>query len=191
VLFGTLGAGLVVDWIALRDEYDPWDSAGIDAGWFFSNTLTTRVAKVAAGRERPFVEPCGLDPDYVSSCDAGSDGNASFFSGHASESATLAGLLCARHLHRRERGRADLAICGAAVAASAATGVLRITADQHWATDVLVGWISGGIFGYVLPSLVDYRGAPGSAAGRTLALLRHLEPMGRRATWGLRASFRF
>ena len=117
--------------------------------------------------------------------------NASFFSGHASESATLAGLLCARHLHRRERGRLDLAICGAAVAASAATGVLRISADQHWATDVLVGWISGGIFGYVLPSLIDYRGEPDSAAGRTLALLRHLEPMPRPATWGLRASFRF
>jgi hypothetical protein len=60
-----------------------------------------------------------------------------------------------------------------------------------WATDVLVGWISGGIFGYVLPSLVDYRGEPDSAAGRTLALLRHLGPMPRPATWGLRASFRF
>jgi len=65
--------------------------------------LATRILKVSTGRERPYVRPCSVDPDYVSDCDSGRDDSTSFCSGHTSSSATLVALLCTRHLKRAER----------------------------------------------------------------------------------------
>jgi len=160
VLFGTLGASLALDWWWLRDEYGLARSVQVDTRWVLANNVATRIAKVAAGRQRPYVQPCGVDPDYVSACGKGRDGNAGFFSGHASNAATLAGLLCARHLHRREASAYDAVLCGGAAAGAVATGVLRIVSEKHFATDIIAGWVVGGFLGYYLPSRFDYRGKP-------------------------------
>ena len=37
------------------------------------------------------------------------------------------------------------------MSASAATGILRMVADEHYATDVLAGWGAGALFGTALP----------------------------------------
>jgi hypothetical protein len=139
VLFGGLGLALLLDEIWLRHETPVLRSLLFDGSWLITNELATRSAKVAAGRERPYVDPCAVDSDYVSDCNQGRDRNASFFSGHASRTATMAGLVCSHHLHRAASGWVDWLICGGAAAASAATGVLRVTAEEHHATDVLAG----------------------------------------------------
>ena len=33
------------------------------------------------------------------------------------------------------------------------TGILRIAADRHWATDILAGAAIGGLVGYAVPAL--------------------------------------
>jgi membrane-associated phospholipid phosphatase len=151
ILFGTLGAALLADWVWLRDEYGFSESARTELSWILGGTISTRVLKLSAGRARPYVDPCSIDSSYISDCNNGRDDNASFYSGHASSSATFAGLLCARHLHRAQRSRVDLAVCGTAIAGTMATGFTRIIADKHWYTDVLAGWVTGALFGYVLP----------------------------------------
>jgi membrane-associated phospholipid phosphatase len=46
--------------------------------------------------------------------------------------------------------------CGLGIAAAATTGLLRVAADKHWMTDVLVGWGVGGLIGYFdLPGPFD------------------------------------
>ena len=47
--------------------------------------------------------------------------------------------------------------CLTAVALTAATGALRMTSNQHWASDVIVGDLVGFASGYLLPTLVYYR----------------------------------
>jgi membrane-associated phospholipid phosphatase len=157
VLLGGLGVLLFLDEIWLRPENPVLKSLLFDGSWLLMNEVVTQTAKVAAGRERPYVGPCGDDSDYVSDCDEGRDRNASFFSAHTSATATMAGLVCSHHLHRDGSGWPDWVACGGAAAASAVTGALRVTAEQHHATDVVAGWASGMLFGYVLPSHFDRR----------------------------------
>jgi len=163
-LFGGLTVALVADQIMSRFDTPFLKSLLFDVSWLLNNELVTRTAKVAGGRERPYVDPCENNPHYVSECDSRRDRNASFFSGHASTTATMAGLICSRHVHSGNGSVYDWLGCAGAAATSAATGMLRITAEKHNATDVIAGWASGAIFGYVLPSYFRDRYAPANLA---------------------------
>jgi len=186
VLVAGMGVALAADWWWLRDEYGILRSAQVDSRWVLADNLATRVAKISAGRQRPYVRPCEFDPDYVPACGSGSESNDSFFSGHASNAATLAGLLCARHLHRRDSDASDAFVCGAGAAGAVATGVLRIVSEHHFATDVIAGWAVGAFFGYYLPSRFDYTGEPDSALA-----LRSFAPVVGRDFYGFQYGFRF
>jgi membrane-associated phospholipid phosphatase len=152
VLISVLGAALAGDVYLLRNEYDVEQSLAVALTATAATQLTSVSAKAIAARERPYVRRCGSNPDYSKSCDSDDD-NAGFLSLHASQSATLASLLCVRHLRRADRTWTDGLVCGAAAATSAATGILRIAADEHYATDVLAGWGAGALFGTALPLL--------------------------------------
>ena len=133
----------------------------------FANTLAKRVF----ARERPYGVMCMADPDYTS-CD-NLDRFRSFYSGHSAITATSAGLVCAHHTHLPLYGNrlADGAACAGATLGMFLTGFLRMRADKHWATDVMVGHALGFATGFLLPSLVYYKGfnrraenAPATAA---------------------------
>lgn len=121
--------------------------------------LLNRIVKRITRRARPFVEPCERDPRIDAECGS-REANVSFYSGHSSGTATSAGLICAHHTHLAlyGGGAADAAACVFSVSLSLLTGGLRIASDNHWATDVVVGHLMGGLSGYVLPSLLYYRG---------------------------------
>jgi hypothetical protein len=51
------------------------------------------------------------------------------------------------------------------IGVSAATGVLRLIYDEHWASDVIVGWVDGFLSGYVLPSVLHFGFRDGHAPG--------------------------
>jgi hypothetical protein len=101
-------------------------------------------------------------------------------------SAAIAGILCARHLHRRDRRRTDAFVCASAASASLATGFLRIAADKHFATDVIAGWLSGALFGYVLPSRFNY--TPGQEGALTW---KAFSPLVEPGVVGVRYGFQF
>ena len=77
-------------------------------------------------------------------------------------------------------------ICGGAAAGAITTGILRMTAEKHFMTDVLAGWVVGLVFGYVLPSYFDY----GSVEPGPLSLAA-ITPVVGRDSYGLRYGFRF
>lgn len=186
VLFGGMGAALLGDWWWLREEHGLLRSVQIDTRWFLATNIVTRVAKISAARQRPYVQPCSRDGNWVSACGGGDSAREGFFSGHASNTAMLAGLLCARHLGRREVGAVDAVVCGGAAAGALTTGILRIVSDRHFATDVIAGWAVGGIFGYLLPSQLDYRGHP-----RAAEALRSFAPVVGREYYGFQYGGRF
>jgi membrane-associated phospholipid phosphatase len=126
--------------------------------------LVSLAAEHAVGRMRPYVLSCDshgqvLDAQghVLQTCGTGNDFR-SFYSGHATATATTAGLVCVHHQHLPlfGGGAADLAPCLVMIAVSAATGILRLVYDEHWASDVMVGWVDGVLSGYVLPSLLHF-----------------------------------
>jgi membrane-associated phospholipid phosphatase len=81
----------------------------------------------------------------------------------------------------------DHLVCGGALGASVATGLLRLTAEQHYATDVLAAWSSGALFGYILPVWFDY----GSRPRRQNPVTQSLQPLMRGNAMGLQYSLTF
>ena len=122
-----------------------------DAAEAFTLTLLlTSGTKAIAGRERPFVQGCDGSPPSDASC-SDPDRKQSFFSGHASMAATGAGLSCAYAIKRKTWGEGRVARfspCALGVGAALTTGALRIVADEHWGTDVIVGLVVGATVGY-------------------------------------------
>lgn len=123
----------------------------------------TAIFKHAVARERPYVRGCREDPQRPSddpSCEGSADPDIeplSFFSGHASLAFTSAAVIC---LHHTELGllgpEGDAAACATGLALASTVGVLRILADRHYATDVLVGAGVGMLSGWLVPWLLHF-----------------------------------
>lgn len=113
--------------------------------------LLNQTVKFAVARRRPFVafgDP-SLPPDV--------DDNTSFYSGHTTlvfALATTAGVVA----HRRGYRLAPV-IWASGYILGATTGYLRIAADRHYVTDVVVGAVAGTAVGLAVPLLFhDLRG---------------------------------
>lgn len=111
----------------------------------------TTLAKEFLSRDRPYVQECNGQRIYDNACGT-STSNKSFFSGHTSMAFTGAALLCSDNM--RTNGL-PVGVCIMAMGAAATTGVLRIMADKHYATDVLVGAAVGTLSGVFIPKLLS------------------------------------
>jgi membrane-associated phospholipid phosphatase len=150
-----------------------WQLAVIDLQSLGVAGLVSLGAEHAVGRARPYTLSCDasghvLDArgHVLQTCGTAND-DRSFYSGHATATATTAGLVCVHHQHLPlfGGGFADLAPCLFMIGVSAATGVLRLVYDEHWASDVIVGWADGVLSGYVLPSLLHFGFGHGRPVG--------------------------
>ncbi|HMJ10815.1 MAG TPA: phosphatase PAP2 family protein [Polyangiaceae bacterium] len=157
VLVDSLLVPLVTDKfnyeVALQMTAINWQVQGL--AFFF-----TRLSHRTAGRARPSLQECEKNPNYDDLCSERYTGRtASFVGGHVSMAMSGAGLVCAHHQALPLYGGnvADALVCGVAVASALTTGTLRVVADRHWMTDILVGGAMGGALGYGLPYLLHYR----------------------------------
>jgi len=153
IAFGATGvAGLAgVLTPALLDSR--YEEAAQNAVTALNATMMTiainRAVKVAAARRRPAFalgDPAGFSP---------SEENVSFFSGHTSLVFSIAASTTTVSFLRGYRSAPYLAAGTGALALSA--GILRIAADAHWATDVLVGAGAGTAVGVLMPLLLHSR----------------------------------
>jgi len=119
----------------------------------------TRTTQYAVGRSRPALPECEKDPQYSKVCSPDYHGRtASFLSGHTSLPFALAAVDCSHHMALGLYGTraADVAACVVLFAGASTTGMLRIVADQHWATDVAAGALLGTGLGYAIPWGLHY-----------------------------------
>ena len=164
VLVGTLAAfPILVDAVGVAMIGDKNTKVGIqmlalDAESFATILGGLLATKNTVARARPYNQDC---PN--SNCSA-SDRYESFFSGHTSLAFNSAGLICTEHLNMHLYGNkaADGAVCAIALATATTVGVMRIMADQHYATDVLAGAALGSLTGFLIPQLHFGFGRPGS-----------------------------
>jgi membrane-associated phospholipid phosphatase len=121
------------------DDTIPVVESGVLAG------LINQAVKVSVGRRRPFV----VFGDPIRAPDV--DDNLTIYSGHTTHGfaiTTSAGIVA----HRRGSNLTPV-IFASGYALTAATGYLRMAADRHYLTDVLVGAATGTAVGYVVPTL--------------------------------------
>jgi hypothetical protein len=133
-----------------RECYEAYDMATDAAEALTLTLLITSGTKRLAGRERPYVEDCDGTPPGDASC-GDPDRKQSFFSGHAALAATGAGLNCSYSIKRKIWGdsRAERFMpCALGLGAALTTGALRMVADRHWGSDVIVGVLVGSTVGF-------------------------------------------
>lgn len=131
----------------------------VDAQALAIVTAVQGVTNTLASRERPYGRDCGTEvlPEKNTDCESSSRYR-SFFSGHAAFAFTSAGLICVHHVKLGLLGSttADVTACVVAYAGAAATATLRTVGDMHYASDILVGAVVGGVVGLAVP-LWHYR----------------------------------
>lgn len=126
-----------------------------------------QATKMAVGRERPFVH--AMPADQRSQTASPSDNNTSFYSGHTTRAFSLAVATGTVASLRGYRWAPWIWAAGLTVATG--IGYLRIAADKHYFTDVLVGAVMGSAFGFGVPTLFHGRISPEGGPSRlTLAL---------------------
>jgi membrane-associated phospholipid phosphatase len=113
--------------------------------------LTNQVVKFAVGRERPFVHE-GNHAEHDS------DDNVSFYSGHTSLAFSL--VTAAGTVSEMRGYRHGWILWAVGLPAAASVGLMRIGADKHYLTDVLVGAAAGSLFGVGIPLLLHRPSSP-------------------------------
>lgn len=115
------------------------------------NVLITNLTKHLVRRPRPYTH--STDPRVREFAESqGSDANASFFSGHASISATAATTGSVLYAMRTDDRLARHVMWGTELALAGFTAGLRVRAGRHYPTDVLVGTAVGVTLGFVVPA---------------------------------------
>lgn len=144
------GAAIGAEFARTHDCVETWDMFGEAFESVSLAVFVSEAIKVAAGRERPLGDRC-RDSDFQDADCRDDDRNLSFVSGHAMLAAAGAGISCRFALERHSFGpspTARIAPCGLGLAAALTAGMLRISSDRHWASDVLAGFGIGAVVGY-------------------------------------------
>jgi membrane-associated phospholipid phosphatase len=143
-----LGAGLTYG----RSDV-AWRLTLLDAEALVATTFVTLGGQHLTLRARPFVSLCAHQPT-AGECTDGSAQDTSFPSGHTSVAFTVALLECVNHAHLDiDHTGWNAVACPATLAAAGITGILRMMADRHFASDVIVGGLIGSAVGYLVPTL--------------------------------------
>lgn len=109
----------------------------------------TGMTKRLVRRNRPYM----YNPDVPLSEKQTLNGRFSFFSGHASFSATLSFFTARVYCDYHPDSRLKPVVWGLAATLPAATGYLRYKAGKHFITDVATGYAVGALVGYFVPTL--------------------------------------
>ncbi len=135
---------------------------GLDALLVLEATMVAldvdSATKLLVARERPYV---ALARGANGERRHDPEDNLSFFSGHTTTAFALAAASGTVATMRGYRWAPVPWMAGGALAAG--TGYLRIAADRHWLTDVLVGMVTGIAIGIAVPLLCHARSGASSA----------------------------
>ena len=112
----------------------------------FAETVN-QITKFSVARARPFVHFTNAPFDY--------DNNVSFFSGHTT--LVFAVTVSAGYVAHTRNYAVEPYIWASGLTLAATTGYLRIAADKHYLSDVLVGAAVGAGAGFAIPYLTMNR----------------------------------
>ncbi len=149
---GFLFTSLALPGILLLDRSTRKDAPRIGALLAESIAVTngiTGMTKRLVKRNRPYM----YNPDVPLSEKQTVNGRFSFFSGHASFSATVSFFTARVWCDYHPDSRLKPVVWGLAATLPAATGYLRYKAGKHFLSDVGTGYAIGALVGYFVPTL--------------------------------------
>jgi membrane-associated phospholipid phosphatase len=151
---GVMGFGLIQAY-RFDDPAAGWSSVLLITQATSLAMLVNTVVKYSVGRARPYVWQG--NPDLYSSA---TDANVSFFGGHTTF--VFAVVVSGSTLFFMQDMPGAPWVLGVGLAAAAFTGYLRMAADKHYLTDVLVGAGVGSLIGWAVPYLFHRPGRKGA-----------------------------
>ena len=122
-----------------------------------------QLAKFAFARERPFVHFLPRAPDAVRAMtDSPSDDNLSFFSGHSTLAFALA--TSAGTINTMRGYKLAPVVWGTGLTMATTVAYLRIAADKHYLSDVMIGALVGSAIGVGVPLIFHSPTGDGSSS---------------------------
>lgn len=112
---------------AISEKEDRWKRAGTVTLIHVFNAFTSDLVKMRVPRTRP-----------------NNQNDRSFFSGHTSTAFASAGMICTMKIKH----------CPYAIALAGTVGYLRIAANWHWTSDVIIGAGVGYFNGRIIPQVI-------------------------------------
>ena len=141
---------LPLTFLTYKDTREDWQTLGVM--WIQTMILQASIngiVKAAVLRTRPYV----YDPDTPLDRKTSDSARLSFYSGHTSTTAANS-FFVARVFHEYLTcRRAKVLVWTGAALYPALTGFLRRDSGHHWRTDVMTGYVVGGLIGYLVPQL--------------------------------------
>jgi membrane-associated phospholipid phosphatase len=150
---GVMGFGLIQAYL-LDDPAAGWSDVLLITEATSLAMLANTIVKYSVGRARPYVWQ-GNPGLYSSATDA----NVSFFGGHTTF--VFAVVVSGSTLFFMQDMPGAPYVLGFGLAAAAFTGYLRMAADKHYLTDILVGAGVGSLVGWAVPYLFHRPGRKG------------------------------
>jgi membrane-associated phospholipid phosphatase len=108
-----------------------------------------QVTKSIAKRTRPYV----YDPDAPAELKTQTEARLSFYSAHATSSALSCFFTAKVFSDYSSNRNAEIAVWSGAVLYPVLTGFFRVDSGHHFATDAIVGVLTGAAIGYLVPAL--------------------------------------
>jgi membrane-associated phospholipid phosphatase len=160
VLWSTMGLGFASSFIAPA-LYNTSNTYGNQVGtigvmWFETNLVNfaiTELAKTTFKRSRPFLYG-GQAPNEML---FDTDSRKSFFSGHASFTATNSFFVASVLTSYQKGNKWNPVVWGAASLPPLLVSIQRMRAGKHFPTDVLTGYIIGAACGILIPKLHEVK----------------------------------
>jgi membrane-associated phospholipid phosphatase len=150
---GVMGFGLLQGYLH-DDPAAGWSAVLLITQATSFAMLANTIVKYTVGRARPYVWQG--NPGLYSS---NSDANVSFFGGHTTF--VFAVVVSGSTLFFMQDMPGAPWVLGVGLAAAAFTGYLRMAADKHYLSDVLVGAGVGSLLGWAIPYLFHRPGRKG------------------------------
>jgi membrane-associated phospholipid phosphatase len=197
VSWGLLGAVLVYPLVDVPYAWKRYDSQlAWDLFWQDATALSLGTAfdlnlRDLVGRARPPVYACLSSGGSEKEClGSSSESTRSFPGGHQLMVTTAAALTCTQHLSMHLYGGPwDAIACATALTAATSVGVLRIVADDHWASDILVGSALGVAFGWGIPTAMHLHGHAPMSGSSGIQLVPTAMPVHRGGGLGVTGLF--
>lgn len=159
-ILGFVGVPLLalgLDALGAKDAPDFLKTWAVDVLIILEATLSAQVVnqtvKFLVGRGRPYT--VDAPPELLATARDPHDHNLSFFSGHTTFTVGLA--ISAGTVGLLRGYKLAWLTWAIAVPAALTTATLRLAADKHWMSDILVGSLVGSAFAVALPILFHGR----------------------------------
>lgn len=166
-LYSAIALPIITVLVDPKLRSEGWDIALMGLSGYLLENSVNQFFKIVAERPRPYIYQ---QAESIINQRISKNSLKSFFSGHASSAAYFSFFAAKVYADTHPESKIKPLVWGTAAFLSGATGYLRYRAGKHFYTDVIVGWIVGGLSGILVPQMHKNRNTVVSISPRKIAI---------------------